>query len=98
MKDKEHKFDTSGILPFDIPLAVAPETEEDGLHKNTLLQLPLGPAYALTGHKAKGLTMFMTYVSFLKFWGQGTGILEVGTLNDMVFNKRFYRTKFQAPL
>ena len=50
---------------------VAPETEEDGLHKNTLLQLPLGPAYALIGHKAQGLTMFMTYISFLKFWGYG---------------------------
>ena len=71
MKDKEKKFDTVGDLPFDIPLAVAPETEEDGLHRNSLLQFPLGPAYGLTGHKAQGLTMFMTYISFLKFWGYG---------------------------
>ena len=71
MKDVEKKFDSIGDLPFEIPLPLTPESEEDGLHKNSLFQFPMGPAYALTGHKAQGLTMFMTYISFLRFWGYG---------------------------
>ena len=71
VKDMEKKFDAVGDLPFQCPLVLVPESEEDGMHRNSLLQFPAGPAYALTGHKAQGLTMFMTYISFLRFWGYG---------------------------
>ena len=34
-------------------------------------QVPVVPAYALTGHKAQGLTMLATYISLLRCWGFG---------------------------
>ena len=33
--------------------------------------VPVVPAYALTGHKAQGLTMLATYISLLRCWGFG---------------------------
>ena len=50
---------------------IQPDTEEDVTGVDALKQVPLKLAYALTGHKAEGLTMNTTYPALINVFGYG---------------------------
>ena len=55
---------------FDVQCIPA-RADESSSRSHAWLQVQMKPAYALTGHKAQGLTMWLTYIGLLRSFGYG---------------------------
>ena len=80
----EYSFLTVGPRNFDV-------TDADGLCIARRMQVPLLPAWALTVHKAQGMTLDKVYLDARSLWEEGQ--LYAGSTRV----RRFFDQRIRAP-
>ena len=87
VKDEENTLAKRVRYKDEDVIAIPVRTEQSSATWKEWKNIPLAPAYALTGHKGQGLTMNTTFLGFSSIFGYGLPYTLV-TRTPFVVNQR----------